>query len=202
MFVHKIAIHKCEEQEKGLENNETYKSGGVITATTQHSSSCKKRMKLWTTTKQSIQQVVGEWDFSCREINIRKSSQGSPIIWWFVVVAKALFLEKMHWYYNILARKPYLLVLFIAVFCTACIIVSLTTNTLPDFTDPTLVSNDKIFSKFIKSQILVDLSDQNRDLSYWSIIKILWWNIHYLKRHNKSPMTLFNISNAEKPQFL
>ncbi|XP_075159969.1 RND transporter family member dispatched [Haematobia irritans] len=44
----------------------------------------------------------------------------------------------MQWYYNILAKRPYLMVLFIAVFCTACIIVSLTTNTLPDFTDPTL----------------------------------------------------------------
>ncbi|XP_013111816.1 protein dispatched [Stomoxys calcitrans] len=44
----------------------------------------------------------------------------------------------MQWYYNILARRPYLMVLFITVFCTACIIVSLTTNTLPDFTDPTL----------------------------------------------------------------
>ncbi|XP_061387699.1 protein dispatched [Musca vetustissima] len=44
----------------------------------------------------------------------------------------------MQWYFGILARRPYLMVLFISVFCTACIIVSLTTNNLPDFTDPTL----------------------------------------------------------------
>lgn len=46
----------------------------------------------------------------------------------------------MQWYYNVLVRRPYLMVLFIAVLCIACIIVSLTTNNLPDFTDPTLVS--------------------------------------------------------------
>ncbi|XP_023308791.2 protein dispatched [Lucilia cuprina] len=44
----------------------------------------------------------------------------------------------MQWYYNVLVRRPYLMVVFIAVLCIACIIVSLTTNNLPDFTDPTL----------------------------------------------------------------
>ncbi|XP_037946849.1 protein dispatched [Teleopsis dalmanni] len=44
----------------------------------------------------------------------------------------------MHWYYNLLVRRPYLMVIAIAVLCVACIIVSLTSNSLPDFTDPTL----------------------------------------------------------------
>ncbi|XP_036322856.1 protein dispatched isoform X1 [Rhagoletis pomonella] len=44
----------------------------------------------------------------------------------------------MHWYYNFLVRRPYLMVLAVAVLCTACITVSLTMNTAPDFTDPTL----------------------------------------------------------------
>ncbi|XP_054735807.1 protein dispatched [Anastrepha obliqua] len=44
----------------------------------------------------------------------------------------------MLWYYNFLVRRPYLMVLAVAVLCTACITVSLTMNTAPDFSDPTL----------------------------------------------------------------
>uniref|UniRef100_W8BU90 Protein dispatched n=3 Tax=Ceratitis capitata TaxID=7213 RepID=W8BU90_CERCA len=44
----------------------------------------------------------------------------------------------MHWYYNFLVRRPYLMVLAVAVLCTACITVSLTMNSAPDFSDPTL----------------------------------------------------------------
>ncbi|XP_067619629.1 protein dispatched isoform X2 [Eurosta solidaginis] len=45
---------------------------------------------------------------------------------------------QMHWYYNFLVRRPYLMVLAVAVLCTACITVSLTMNAAPDFSDPTL----------------------------------------------------------------
>ncbi|KAH8311271.1 hypothetical protein KR044_005299 [Drosophila immigrans] len=47
--------------------------------------------------------------------------------------------EKMNWYYHVLARRPYLVVISIAVYCVACIIVALILNDLPDFSDPTLV---------------------------------------------------------------
>ncbi|KAH8242843.1 hypothetical protein KR032_002575 [Drosophila birchii] len=46
--------------------------------------------------------------------------------------------EKMNWYYHVLARRPYLVVISIAVYCIACIIVALILNKLPDFSDPTL----------------------------------------------------------------
>ncbi|XP_068156091.1 LOW QUALITY PROTEIN: protein dispatched [Drosophila tropicalis] len=46
--------------------------------------------------------------------------------------------EKMNWYYHVLARRPYLVVCSIAVYCVACIIVALILNKLPDFSDPTL----------------------------------------------------------------
>ncbi|XP_060650621.1 protein dispatched [Drosophila nasuta] len=46
--------------------------------------------------------------------------------------------EKMNWYYHVLARRPYLVVISIAVYCVACIIVALILNDLPDFSDPTL----------------------------------------------------------------
>ncbi|XP_034128147.1 protein dispatched [Drosophila guanche] len=46
--------------------------------------------------------------------------------------------EKMNWYYHVLARRPYLVVVSIAVCCVACIIVALILNKLPDFSDPTL----------------------------------------------------------------
>ncbi|XP_037730791.1 protein dispatched [Drosophila subpulchrella] len=46
--------------------------------------------------------------------------------------------ERMNWYYHVLARRPYLVVVSIAVYCTACIIVALILNKLPDFSDPTL----------------------------------------------------------------
>ncbi|KAM8706150.1 hypothetical protein ACLKA7_010435 [Drosophila subpalustris] len=46
--------------------------------------------------------------------------------------------EKMNWYYHVLARRPYLVVTSIAVYCVACIIVALVFNDLPDFSDPTL----------------------------------------------------------------
>jgi len=45
----------------------------------------------------------------------------------------------MNWYYHVLARRPYLVVVSIAVYCVACIIVALVLNKLPDFSDPTLV---------------------------------------------------------------
>lgn len=44
----------------------------------------------------------------------------------------------MLWYYKLLAHRPHLILLFIGTLCTACIIVSLTTKKLPDFSDPTL----------------------------------------------------------------
>uniref|UniRef100_A0A0K8UUE4 Protein dispatched n=1 Tax=Bactrocera latifrons TaxID=174628 RepID=A0A0K8UUE4_BACLA len=44
----------------------------------------------------------------------------------------------MHWYYNFLVRRPYLMVLAVAVLCIACITVSVTMNSIPDFSDPTL----------------------------------------------------------------
>ncbi|EDX11803.1 GD19576 [Drosophila simulans] len=46
--------------------------------------------------------------------------------------------ERMNWYYHVLARRPYLVVVSIAVYCVACIIVALILNKLPDFSDPTL----------------------------------------------------------------
>ncbi|TDG50457.1 hypothetical protein AWZ03_003046 [Drosophila navojoa] len=46
--------------------------------------------------------------------------------------------EKMNWYYHVLARRPYLVVVSIAVYCVACIIVAFILNDLPDFSDPTL----------------------------------------------------------------
>ncbi|ALC47821.1 disp, partial [Drosophila busckii] len=46
--------------------------------------------------------------------------------------------EKMNWYYHVLARRPYLVFVSIAVCCVACTIVGLITNDLPDFSDPTL----------------------------------------------------------------
>ncbi|XP_055384764.1 protein dispatched [Condylostylus longicornis] len=44
----------------------------------------------------------------------------------------------MAWYYKFLVRRPYLVVLAIAILSLACIIVSLTTKDLPDFSNPTL----------------------------------------------------------------
>lgn len=44
----------------------------------------------------------------------------------------------MKWYYTLLARRPLLVLLATGVFSIACIVVSLTAKTLPDFTDPTL----------------------------------------------------------------
>ncbi|XP_011211443.2 protein dispatched [Bactrocera dorsalis] len=44
----------------------------------------------------------------------------------------------MHWYYNFLVRRPYLMVLAVAILCIACITVSVTMNSVPDFSDPTL----------------------------------------------------------------
>lgn len=44
----------------------------------------------------------------------------------------------MLWYYKLLAHRPHLILLFIGTLCVACIVVSLTTKRLPDFSDPTL----------------------------------------------------------------
>lgn len=44
----------------------------------------------------------------------------------------------MLWYYKLLAQRPYLILLFTGTFCVACIVVSLTTQRFPDFSDPTL----------------------------------------------------------------
>lgn len=53
--------------------------------------------------------------------------------------------EKMNWYYHVLARRPYLVVVSIAVYCVACIIVALILNKLPDFSDPSLVHRTYIY---------------------------------------------------------
>lgn len=45
----------------------------------------------------------------------------------------------MNWYYKLLANRPYLVLIAVAVFSIACIVVSLTFQKLPDFSDPTLV---------------------------------------------------------------
>lgn len=44
----------------------------------------------------------------------------------------------MMWYYKLLAHRPHLILLFTGTLCVACIVVSLTTKRLPDFSDPTL----------------------------------------------------------------
>uniref|UniRef100_A0A1A9WPG7 SSD domain-containing protein n=1 Tax=Glossina brevipalpis TaxID=37001 RepID=A0A1A9WPG7_9MUSC len=44
----------------------------------------------------------------------------------------------MQWYYKVLARRPYFMILAITVLCCTCIIVSFTARRLPDFSDPTL----------------------------------------------------------------
>ncbi|XP_017103744.2 protein dispatched [Drosophila bipectinata] len=46
--------------------------------------------------------------------------------------------EKMNWYYHVLARRPYLVLVSVAVYSIACIIVAFMLNKLPDFSDPTL----------------------------------------------------------------
>ncbi|KAJ6638287.1 Protein dispatched [Pseudolycoriella hygida] len=43
----------------------------------------------------------------------------------------------MNWYFKLLANRPWLILIAIAVFCLACILVSITVKTLPDFSDPT-----------------------------------------------------------------
>lgn len=47
----------------------------------------------------------------------------------------------MNWYYKLLAKRPYLVLLGVAVFSLACIVTSFVCNKLPDFTDPTVVSS-------------------------------------------------------------
>lgn len=44
----------------------------------------------------------------------------------------------MLWYFKALAHRPHLILLFVGTLCVACIVVSLTTERLPDFSDPTL----------------------------------------------------------------
>uniref|UniRef100_A0A1B0BUL1 SSD domain-containing protein n=1 Tax=Glossina palpalis gambiensis TaxID=67801 RepID=A0A1B0BUL1_9MUSC len=44
----------------------------------------------------------------------------------------------MQWYYKVLARRPYFVILAIAVLCCTCVIVSFTVRRWPDFSDPTL----------------------------------------------------------------
>ncbi|KAL5283685.1 DISP1 family protein [Megaselia abdita] len=45
----------------------------------------------------------------------------------------------LEWYYVLLVKRPFLVVVAVGVLCSACIIVSLTTKDFPDdFTDPTL----------------------------------------------------------------
>ncbi|XP_055677193.1 protein dispatched [Lutzomyia longipalpis] len=44
----------------------------------------------------------------------------------------------MIWYNKLLAKKPHLILVAVAVFCVACIVVALTTRRFPDFSDPTL----------------------------------------------------------------
>lgn len=45
----------------------------------------------------------------------------------------------MNWYYKLLANRPYMVLIIVAVISMACIVVALTFQKLPDFTDPTLV---------------------------------------------------------------
>lgn len=47
----------------------------------------------------------------------------------------------MNWYYKLLAKRPYLVLLAVAVFSLACLVTSFVCNKLPDFTDPTVVSS-------------------------------------------------------------
>lgn len=42
------------------------------------------------------------------------------------------------WYYKLLAHRPHLILLFTGTLCVACIVVSLTTKQILDFSDPTL----------------------------------------------------------------
>uniref|UniRef100_A0A1B0DL98 Uncharacterized protein n=1 Tax=Phlebotomus papatasi TaxID=29031 RepID=A0A1B0DL98_PHLPP len=49
-----------------------------------------------------------------------------------------LLTPTMIWYNKLLAKKPHLLLVAVAVFCVACIVVALTTRRFPDFSDPTL----------------------------------------------------------------
>ncbi|KAL9900563.1 RND transporter family member dispatched isoform 1-T1 [Glossina fuscipes fuscipes] len=44
----------------------------------------------------------------------------------------------MQWYYKVLARRPYFVILAIAVLCCTCVIISFTVRRWPDFSDPTL----------------------------------------------------------------
>ncbi|XP_058062470.1 protein dispatched [Anopheles bellator] len=44
----------------------------------------------------------------------------------------------MHWYYKLLARRPYLVLMSVGMLSITCIIVALSTRKLPDFDDPTL----------------------------------------------------------------
>lgn len=53
-----------------------------------------------------------------------------------------------HWYYKVLANRPHLVLISVAVFSIACIVISLTFKKLPEFTDPALVSHDLAFLGF------------------------------------------------------
>lgn len=60
----------------------------------------------------------------------------------------------MLWYFKFLARRPFLLLLFVGVIAISCIIVSLTVKKLPDFSDPTLVKTT-VLSLYIYIYILL-----------------------------------------------
>lgn len=65
----------------------------------------------------------------------------------------------LEWYYVLLVKRPFLVVIGIGVLCTACIIVSLTAKDFPDdFTDPTLVSGYMHFILFTQGQGDLDRS--------------------------------------------
>lgn len=55
----------------------------------------------------------------------------------------------MNWYYKLLATRPYLVLIIVAVAAIACIVVSLTFQNLPDFTDPTLVRENTFLLIFV-----------------------------------------------------
>lgn len=44
----------------------------------------------------------------------------------------------MYWYFKLLAQRPHFLIIFVGVLSIACIIVSLISRKIPDFSDPTL----------------------------------------------------------------
>lgn len=46
----------------------------------------------------------------------------------------------MNWYCKLLARRPFIIILVVFVFSSACIITSCITNSLPNFSDPSAVS--------------------------------------------------------------